>query len=115
VVLSGEGGDELFAGYPKYVVDWIARYYHLLPQSIRDQMITPLLDRLPYSMRKFKTAARILSQPVPQRWMGWFGVFNGQLKENILSERTRASVDLDASRAFQRWLEKNPQHDDLSS
>jgi asparagine synthase (glutamine-hydrolysing) len=115
VVLSGEGGDELFAGYPKYVFDWIARYYQLLPVYIRDQLITPLLDLLPYSMRKLKIAAHTLSQPAPQRWMGWFGVFNGRMKEHILSERAQATIDLDSSRVFQHLLEKNPQRDDLSS
>jgi len=115
VVLSGEGGDELFAGYPKYVVDWMARYYHILPATIRDKVIMPLLDHLPYSMRKLKTAARTLSQPAPQRWMAWFGTFNGPLKENILSESTRASIDTDASRIFRRWLENHPQRDNLSS
>ena len=115
VVLSGEGGDELFAGYPKYAVDWLARYYRLLPLSMRDGVITPLLDYLPYSMRKVKLAAHTLSQPAPQRWMAWFGIFNGQLKNDILSENTKASVDLDASRTFRRWLERNPQPDNLSS
>ncbi len=115
VILSGEGGDELFAGYPKYVVDWMARYYHILPAAMRDNVIMPLLDPLPYSMRKLKTAARNLSQPAPQRWMAWFGIFNGPLKENILSESTRASIDTDASRIFRRWLEKNPQRDNLSA
>src|SRR6266566_3139078 len=115
VVLSGEGGDELFAGYPKYVVDWMARYYHVLPAPVRNKMITPLLEQLPYSMRKLKTAARNLSQPVPQRWMSWFGIFNGQLKENILSEQIKAGIDIDSSRVFRRWLEKNPQRDNLSS
>lgn len=115
VVLSGEGGDELFAGYPKYVVDWMARYYHILPAPLRDKIITPLLDQLPYSMRKLKTAARNLSQPAPQRWMNWFGIFNGQLKENILSESIKATIDIDSSRVFKRWLEKNPQRDNLSS
>ena len=115
VVLSGEGGDELFAGYPKYVVDWMARYYHMLPTPVRDNVIMPLLDQLPYSMRKLKTAARNLSQPAPQRWMSWFGIFNGQLKENILSESIKANIDIDSSRVFRRWLAKNPQRDNLSS
>ncbi|HLZ60343.1 MAG TPA: asparagine synthase (glutamine-hydrolyzing) [Ktedonosporobacter sp.] len=115
VVLSGEGGDELFAGYPKYVVDWMAKYYHVLPESVRYQLILPMLERLPYSLRKLKQAARNMSAPAPQRWMNWFGIFNGAMKEQLLSESTKASIDLDASREFRRWLEKNPQRDDLSS
>ena len=66
-------------------------------------------------MRKLKTAARNISQPAPQRWMNWFGVFNGQLKDNLLSPSLKATIDLDSSRAFRGWLERNPQRDDLSS
>ncbi len=115
VVLSGEGGDELFAGYPKYVVDWLARYYQLLPATLRDRGITPLLNQLPYGMRKLKNAARTLSEPTPQRWMSWFGIFHGQLKDALLSERLKATIDNDSSRIFQQWLEQHPQRDNLSS
>lgn len=115
VVLSGEGGDELFAGYPKYAVDWLTQYYHILPLSVRERCILPMIERLPYRMRKFQTAARNISAPAPQRWMNWFGIFNGQLKENLLSAPTRAAIDMDASRQFRHWLERNPQRDDLSS
>ncbi len=115
VVLSGEGGDELFAGYPKYVVDWLAQYYHLLPAPIRDYAIAPLLDHLPYRMRKLKFAATTLSQPAPQRWMNWFGIFNNTLKAQLLAPSIKAQVDCDASRIFRSWLEQHPQRDNLSS
>ena len=115
VVLSGEGGDELFAGYPKYVVDWLAQYYHLLSPSIRNGAILPLLNRLPYSMRKLKVAATTLSQPAPQRWMDWFGIFNSTLKKQLLTPSFQANVDCDASRIFRQCLEQHPQRDNLSS
>ncbi|HEV8191489.1 MAG TPA: asparagine synthase (glutamine-hydrolyzing) [Ktedonobacterales bacterium] len=115
VVLTGEGGDELFAGYPKYAVDWMARYYHVIPARVRQEMVARLLDRLPYSMRKLNFAARSLGQPAPQRWMAWFGVFNGRMKEQLLAPALRSQIDWDASRVFRRWLDGNPQRDDLSS
>ncbi len=115
VVLSGEGGDELFAGYPKYVVDWMARYYQLLPMAIRNSILTPLLEQLPYRMRKLKQAARNLSEPAPERWMSWFGIFNGHLKESLLADEVKRHIDLDASRQFKRWLATNPQRDNLSA
>lgn len=114
VVLSGEGGDELFAGYPKYAVDGFARYYQLLPAFLRRKLIAPLLESLPYRMRKLKTASRALAEPVPQRWMNWFGIFHAPLKEQLIASCVQAQVDMHAVRIFQHWLNEHPQRDHLS-
>lgn len=114
VILSGEGGDELFAGYPKYAVDRLARPYHLLPMPFRHNIINPLLERLPYSARKLKTAARALAEPAPQRWVNWFGIFHDPLKARLLAASVQAQVEMNASRIFQCWLDEHPQRDDLS-
>ena len=47
--------------------------------------------------------------------MDWFGVFNAQLKDKVLSASTKASITADSARVFRQWLEKNAQRDDLSS
>lgn len=47
VALSGDGADELFCGYRRYIARYLLFYYQKLPALIRDRVIGALLDRLP--------------------------------------------------------------------
>ncbi|HEX7153271.1 MAG TPA: asparagine synthase (glutamine-hydrolyzing) [Thermoanaerobaculia bacterium] len=50
VLLSGIGGDEVFAGYRKYQAHYLAERYRLLPRVLRESVIRPAVSALP-SMR----------------------------------------------------------------
>lgn len=82
VALSGEGGDELFCGYPTYVAHWLADRYTLLPRGVMKRTLEPLLRRLPVSTDNFSFDFKVkkflsgLDYPPAIRhqvWMGSFG------------------------------------------
>ena len=47
VLLSGVGGDELFAGYRKHYAHAIAERYQLIPEVLRKKLIEPLITTMP--------------------------------------------------------------------
>lgn len=52
VALSGDGGDELFAGYDTYIADSVARQYQKIPAIFRHRLLPGVLRHVPPSSQK---------------------------------------------------------------
>jgi asparagine synthase (glutamine-hydrolysing) len=104
VVLAGEGGDELFAGYPKYAADRLAGLVGAFPQEV-----TRALARwLPYRQRRAKLALETLSiRNEAERSATWFASFSREEREALFSRDFLAQVDVaHPARVFEQVLAK---------
>ena len=103
-VLTGEGGDELFAGYPKYAADRLAGLVSALPQEITQALVR----WLPYRQRRVKLALEALSiRNEAERSATWFASFSRKEREALFAPDFLAQVDAaHPAHVFEHYLEK---------
>jgi asparagine synthase (glutamine-hydrolysing) len=111
VALSGDGGDEAFAGYDRYRMHLRDRSYRWVPQSARDFYREHLHALVPYKVpgRNF---AYSVSLPWQERYIDGVSLRPFQREMSLLSEDfARLEKTNDPFRRFRDYLERAPADD----
>lgn len=101
VALTGDGGDELFAGYERYRATRIGAYYDRLPGWARRALAGRFWNRLPSRggerawARRFQRLFTALARPRDRRYLDLVCIFNEGRRAELYSDAFRASLEPD--------------------
>ncbi|MBK7933071.1 MAG: asparagine synthase (glutamine-hydrolyzing) [Pyrinomonadaceae bacterium] len=110
VALGGDGGDEIFAGYPMYYAHKVAKTYRSIPKFLRTAVIEPTVRALPVSTEnmsfdyKAKRFVRAANLEAVERHHSWFGSFSTDEQLQLLTPEILSASDGDIYRGPREML-----------
>jgi asparagine synthase (glutamine-hydrolysing) len=115
VMLSGMGGDEVFAGYPRQMAMKIAGAFDPVPQLLRRPVMNALAHALPGGLpgkltaplRNVKKFARSAALDFEDRYLGYGTYFTDEAKSRIYTDEMRGVTrNLDAYNAHRQYFSR---------
>jgi len=104
MVLTGEGGDELFAGYARYAGERLSPLFRLVPETAKSLALAASA-RIPRLRRQKLALFALCQSDEVTRFMNWFPLFNSDTKQALLSRDVKETLSgYDRSHVFAEHL-----------
>ena len=96
VALTGDGGDEMFLGYDRYVAANLSARFDLIPRGVR-RAASAVLARLPLgapksSMHRLRRFAEVAAVPPADRYGRWMAFFDGEDRTLLAPDFAQATA-----------------------
>ncbi len=107
VVLTGEGSDEIFAGYERYLGEKIAEWFARYPAWLRSDLL-PALMRPFHKMEKLQKIRQSLEySTLEERFVALRTIYSESAKESLYQSSLMKSVNVDNDvKKFENYLQE---------
>jgi asparagine synthase (glutamine-hydrolysing) len=97
VALTGDGGDEAFAGYERFSAAATVHLWHKVPRSIRDGVrslvLTPRVTNAKHPLRKVQRFVSTANEDVFDAYTSWLLFADDETRRSLLGRVDTAAID----------------------